>query len=146
MAYDEKYRMQAVAFKDAGHSFDKWQEVFGVYNATYYRVGKNLKKLQELTHLNPPKIIEKKESRHGKTQSDLERKIRCELAETFPCSTAVIYILCLLNFSKILMSGGLSGTSPLIKSAIRRRTFSSLEKSWKTIEKTSWMSRNSGYL
>ncbi|GHV52072.1 hypothetical protein FACS1894216_07570 [Synergistales bacterium] len=36
MAYDEKFRAHAVAFKDGGHTFKRLKEVFGICSATYY--------------------------------------------------------------------------------------------------------------
>jgi transposase len=93
MAYDEKYRARAVAFKDSGHSFGQLKEVFGIYNATYYRWRKN----KETTGFYAPKG----EKRTRKRKIDLEKlKLAVEekpdaylreLAEKFNCSTAAVH-------------------------------------------------------
>jgi transposase len=37
MAYDEKFRLAVIKFKDGGHTFAQTHEVFGVHPQSYYR-------------------------------------------------------------------------------------------------------------
>jgi transposase len=93
MAYDEKYRVRAVAFKNNGHTFEELKEVFGIFNNTYYRWQKN----KERTGFYAPKS----EKRTRKRKIDLEElKLAVEekpdaylreLAEKFKCSLASVH-------------------------------------------------------
>jgi transposase len=37
MAYDEKFRLAVIKFKDGGHTFAQMREIFGVHPQSYYR-------------------------------------------------------------------------------------------------------------
>ena len=88
MAYDEKYRVQAVSYKDSGHTFKELKEIFKITSRTYYQWKKN----KETTgYYEPPKIPktrnrkinpeELKMAIEGKPDAYLR-----ELAEQFNCS------------------------------------------------------------
>ena len=94
MAYDEKYRAQAVAFKDSGHSFEELRKVFRIYGAAYYR----WKKLKEENGFYAPKSREKL-TRKRKVDPEKLKVVLAEkpdaylreLADMFHCSTVAIY-------------------------------------------------------
>jgi len=94
MAYDEKYRVQAVSYKDSGHTFKELKEAFKITNWTYYQWKKN----KEATgYYIPPKT--QKATRNRKINSEellLAIKERPdvylrELAEIFNCSITAIH-------------------------------------------------------
>jgi transposase len=93
MAYDEKYRARAVAFKDNGHTFEQLKEVFGIHSAAYYRWVKN----KAMTGFYAPKSGKRTRKRKidpVELKSTVEEKpdiyLR-ELAEKFDCSTTAVY-------------------------------------------------------
>jgi transposase len=93
MAYDEKYRARAVAFKDNGHTFEELKEVFGIFNDTYYRWQKN----KERTGFYAPKS-EKRTRKRKIDPEELKMAVKekpdaylRELAEKFECSLASVH-------------------------------------------------------
>jgi transposase len=93
MAYDEKYRARAVAFKDSGHSFKQLKEVFGIYSATYYRWRKN-KRMIGFYAPKSEKRTRRRKIDPEKLKSAVEEKPDAylrELAEKFDCSTAAVH-------------------------------------------------------
>ncbi len=75
MAYDEKYREKAVAYKKSGHTFAELKEVFGIYSTTYYEWASNYQTYGCYAPLFP-----RKEYSGGKIRLD-ELK---HLVETYP--------------------------------------------------------------
>ena len=96
MAYDEKYRAQAVAFKQAGHTFKELKEVFKVCNKTYYDWVAQYEKHGTYC---PPKKVQKRSCKI--VTEELKRAVEekpdaylHELAEQFHCTPqAVFYAL-----------------------------------------------------
>jgi transposase len=93
MAYDEKFRKCAVAFKDNGHTFRELREVFGIYSAVYYKWKKN----KEMTGFYAPQ--KGKQTRRRKIEPEKLRMAVAEnpdaylreLAEKFGCSAVSVY-------------------------------------------------------
>ena len=93
MAYDEKFRERAVAFKDSGHTFEQLKEVFGIYCQSYCKWKEN----KESTGLFVPKT--EKATRKRKIDPEelklaIEEKPDAylrELAEKFNCSITAIH-------------------------------------------------------
>ncbi len=102
MAYDEKFRARAVAFKKAGHTFKELEEVFGVCNRTYYTW---VALYEKHGTYSPPK---EKQTRSCKiVTEELKKAIQerpdaylHELAEQFDCTPqAVFYALKNMGFT-----------------------------------------------
>jgi transposase len=72
MAYDEKFRERAVAFKDSGHTFKELKKVFGIFSAVYYKWEKN----KEITGFYAPK--KSKQTRKRKIEPE---KLRLAITE-----------------------------------------------------------------
>lgn len=94
MAYDEKYRARAVAFKDAGHSFAELHEAFQIYSSTYYR----WKRLKEASGVYAPKSAEKLTRKRKNDSEKLRAYVEenqdtflYEIAKVFNCSAPAIY-------------------------------------------------------
>ena len=91
MAYDEKYRKSAMAYKEAGHTFKELKEVFGIEANTYY----DWKTLLETTgtlKYTPP-TSRKRKIDDGALKRAVEEKPDAylrELAEIFGCSLQAI--------------------------------------------------------
>ena len=91
MAYDEKYRKRAMAFKEAGHTFKELLEVFGIHSTTYYE-WKNLLETTGCVKYTPPATRNRKIDNEALKQAIEERPdayLR-ELAEIFECSAQAI--------------------------------------------------------
>ena len=96
MAYDEKYRAQAVAFKQSGHSFKELKEVFKICTKTYY----DWVALYEKHGVySSPKVAQKRQCKivTEELKQAIEEKPDAylhELAEPFNCTPqAVFYAL-----------------------------------------------------
>jgi transposase len=95
MAYDKKFRKQAIAYKDGGHTFKELEEVFGIDSGRYYR----WKELLETTgSLEDKKVCERKRKiDKDELKKALEEKpdiYLYELAKLFDCTVqAVFYAL-----------------------------------------------------
>jgi len=91
MAYDEKYRRKAIAYKEAGHTFKELKEVFGIYPTTYYQWKNRLETTGSLEYIPPAtrkrKIDNEALKRVVEEQPDLYLR---ELAEIFDCSLQAI--------------------------------------------------------
>jgi transposase len=93
MAYDEKFRMRAVTFKDNGHTFKELKETFGICSHSYYGWKKNKK----ATGFFAPKSEKKTRKRKidpEELKSAIEEKPDAylrELAEKFNCSTTAVH-------------------------------------------------------
>ena len=97
MAYDIKYREQAVAYKNAGHTFKQLKEAFKISSYTYYEWVKN----KETTGFYMIPKIEKATRRRKINPEELKLAIKekpdaylYELAEKFKCSSVAIYKRC----------------------------------------------------
>jgi transposase len=93
MAYDEKFRARAVAFKNKGHTFEELKEVFGIFSHTYYKWQKN----KEKTGFYAPKS-EKRTRKRKIDPEELKLAVKekpdvylRELAEKFECSLASVH-------------------------------------------------------
>jgi len=93
MAYDEKFRARAVAFKDNGHTFEQLEETFGICSHSYYKWKKN----KETTGFFTPKT-EKTTRKRKIDPEELKLAIKekpdaylRELAEKFNCSTTAVH-------------------------------------------------------
>lgn len=94
MAYDEKYRMRAVEFKNNGHTFKELQKVFGVSSRSYY----NWKTTKETTGFYAPKGKEKASRKRKIDPEKLKLAVEekpdiylRELAEKFSCSITAVH-------------------------------------------------------
>ena len=93
MAYDEKFRARAVAFKDNGHTFEQLKETFGICSHSYYKWKQN----KELTNFFVPKTekaTRKRKINPEELKSAIEEKPDAylrELAEKFNCSTTAVH-------------------------------------------------------
>ncbi|GHV57014.1 hypothetical protein FACS1894216_21350 [Synergistales bacterium] len=93
MAYDEKFRAHAVAFKDGGHTFKQLKEVFGICSAAYYE----WREKKETTGVYVPpcgKQTRKRKIDPEELKSAVEEKPDAylrELAEKFNCSTTAVH-------------------------------------------------------
>lgn len=94
MAYDEKYRARAVAFKESGKTFKELKEVFGICSYSYYAWKKN----KERTGYYAPAKKEKATRKRKIDPAALELAINekpdaylRELAKKFNCSTTSIH-------------------------------------------------------
>lgn len=91
MAYDEKYRKRAIAYKEAGHTFKELKEVFGIGANTYY----DWKTLLETTgtlKYTPPTSRKRKIDNEALKRAIAEKpdSYLRELAEIFDCSLQAI--------------------------------------------------------
>jgi transposase len=50
MAYDKKFRLRVINYKDAGHTFKEVYEAFGVYSHRYYAWKKQLEETGSLEY------------------------------------------------------------------------------------------------
>ena len=97
MAYDEKYRERAVAFKNNGHTFKQLKETFMISSSTYYEWVKN----KEITgfYVVPKsgKATRRRKIDPAELKSAIEEKpdiyLR-ELAVKFGCSIAAVHSRC----------------------------------------------------
>jgi transposase len=93
MAYDEKFRARAIAFKDSGHTFEELKEVFGIFNDTYYRWQKN-KSITGFYASKNEKRTRKRKIEPEELKMAVEERpdvyLR-ELAEKFECSVTSVY-------------------------------------------------------
>jgi transposase len=93
MAYDEKFRARAVAYKDSGHSFKELQEAFGITPHSYYQ----WKNDKEHSGLYVPKkekrIRERKINPETLKAAVAKKPDAClrELAAQFHCSTTAVH-------------------------------------------------------
>ena len=100
MTYDKKFRKQAIAYKDSGHTFKELNEAFGIDSGRYYR----WKKLLEKTgSLEDKKVCERKRKiDKDELKKALEEKpdmYLYELAKLFDCTAQAIF--CALRKMKI---------------------------------------------
>jgi transposase len=93
MAYDEKYRARAVAFKDSGHTFEQLKKAFGTCSHSYYKWKQN----KESTGFFVPKT-EKATRKRKISPEELKLAIEekpdaylREPAEKFNCSTTAVH-------------------------------------------------------
>ncbi|GHV50491.1 hypothetical protein FACS1894216_02790 [Synergistales bacterium] len=92
MAYDKKFKKQAIAYKDTGHTFKELKEAFGICSDRYYR----WKELLETTgSLEDKKVCERKRKiNKDELRKALEEKpdmYLYELAERFDCTVQAIF-------------------------------------------------------
>ena len=94
MAYDEKYRVRAVSYKDSGHTFKELKETFKITSWAYYQWKKNKEKTGFYV---PPKA--QKATRNRKIDSEkllliIEERPDAylrELAKNFNCSVTAVH-------------------------------------------------------
>jgi transposase len=97
MAYDEKYRECAVAFKNRGNTFKPLKEVFKISSSTYYKWVKNKEKTGFYVEPQTGKATRKRKIDPVKLKSAIEEKPDAylrELAAKFNCSTTAIHNRC----------------------------------------------------
>ncbi len=97
MAYDEKYRERAVAYKNNGNTFKKLKETFKISSSTYYEWVKN----KETTGFYAPPKTEKATRRRKINPAELKSAIEekpdaylRELAAKFNCSITAVHKRC----------------------------------------------------
>jgi transposase len=93
MAYDEKFRERAVAYKDSGHTFEELKEAFGITAHSYYQWKTN--KEQSAFYAPKKEKATRKRKINPETLKDTVAKkpdsYLWELAAQFNCSTTAIY-------------------------------------------------------
>jgi transposase len=89
--YCKDFKKRAIAFKDAGHTFEQLRHVFGIASWTYYRWKKEEKN-------NWPARNTKRERRRKIDKEELRRALEetpdaylRELAQRFNCSAVAIF-------------------------------------------------------
>jgi transposase len=94
MAYDEKYRVQAVSYKDSGHTFKQLKETFKIDSSTYYKWKRN----KEATGSYVPPMTQKATRKRKINPKELELAVKekpdaylRELAEKFNCSINAVH-------------------------------------------------------
>ena len=91
MAYEEKYRKRAIAYKESGHTFKELKEVFGITSGTYYAWRRLLERTGTLK-FTPPTIRKRKidnEVLKRAVEEKPDAYLR-ELAELFDCSPQAV--------------------------------------------------------
>lgn len=93
MAYDEKYRARAVAYKDSGHTFEQLKETFGICSYSYYQWKKN-KEEQGQYAPSKGRLTRKRKINPEELKRAVEEKPDAylrEFAKMFNCSTTSIH-------------------------------------------------------
>jgi len=101
MAYSKDFVKQAVAYKDAGHSFKQLREAFGIPSETFYQWKEKL----ENGYYEAPKVRKQRSRKIDKEK--LKQAVKenpdmylYELAKPFGCTPqAVFYMLHNLNIT-----------------------------------------------
>lgn len=94
MAYDEKYRAQAVSYKDSGHTFKQLKEIFKITSFTYYEWKKNKETTGFYVRPKIGKATRKRKINPEELKLAIEEKPDAylrELAEKFNCSINAIH-------------------------------------------------------
>ena len=94
MAYEEKYRAQAVLYKDSGHTFEQLKETFAIASRTYYKWKKNKEATGYYVPPKTQKAIRKRKLSLEELKLAIEEKPDAylrELAEKFNCSTTAVH-------------------------------------------------------
>lgn len=97
MAYDEKYRERAVAYKNNGHTFKQLKETFMISSSTYYEWVKNKEVTGFYVVPKSGKATRRRKIDPAELKSAIEEKpdiyLR-ELAVKFNCSIAAVHSRC----------------------------------------------------
>ena len=94
MAYEEKYRAQAVLYKDSGHTFKQLREIFKIDSSTYYEWKENKEATGFYVPPKTQKAIRKRKINLEELKLAIEEKPDAylrELAEKFNCSTTAVH-------------------------------------------------------